>query len=204
MGAKKKIEENGTSVNSAAVTGLGVIASIAANAITANAHGLNNGDQVQFVNSGGALPTGISAGTGYFVVGKTTNTFQIATTQGGGAATISGGTGTTTIKVVVNGFAIFSASTAGTQKTNVLQLTSPDLLALGDMLNVAHQAIWLALGVTGTGNAFTDARLAAMLDTELASGDYIAWFSNYGTATPSELGVLARTTVTAWEAAAAF
>jgi hypothetical protein len=46
--------------------------------ITSNGHGLNNGNIVQFSNSGGGLPTGISASTNYYVINATTNTFQVA------------------------------------------------------------------------------------------------------------------------------
>lgn len=50
--------------------------------ITSNAHGLSNGDVVQFTNSGGALPTGISALTNYYIINVTTNTFQVAASSG--------------------------------------------------------------------------------------------------------------------------
>jgi len=66
--------------------------------ITSAAHGLSNDDCVQFKNSGGALPTGFSATTNYFVISATTNTFQVAATKGSSTAvTISdNGTGTHT------------------------------------------------------------------------------------------------------------
>lgn len=58
--------------------------------ITSYAHGLVNTDRVvleQF--QGVALPTGYSEGTVYFVVGGTTDTFQVSLTSGGAAVTIS-------------------------------------------------------------------------------------------------------------------
>lgn len=69
--------------------------------ITENAHGLQDGDPVVLSNSGGALPTGLSAATTYFVVGATANTFQLSTTLGGSAVNITaaagGGTHTLTL-----------------------------------------------------------------------------------------------------------
>ena len=47
------------------------------------AHGYSNGDTVVFL--GGTPPGGITEGTTYFVVGATTDTYQVATTAGGAA-----------------------------------------------------------------------------------------------------------------------
>lgn len=68
--------------------------------ITISSHGFTNGDVVSVSNSGGALPTGLSANTEYFIVGATTNTFQLSATYGGSAINITGaaGGGTYTIK----------------------------------------------------------------------------------------------------------
>lgn len=57
--------------------------------MTSNGHGLQNGDCVHFTNNGGALPTGIAAATNYYVINKTTNTFQVATTLTGTAVGFS-------------------------------------------------------------------------------------------------------------------
>jgi microcystin-dependent protein len=56
---------------------------------TLNAHGLVNGDVI-YIETTGALPTGLSADTAYFVVAATTNTFQVATTKGGTGITTTG------------------------------------------------------------------------------------------------------------------
>lgn len=58
--------------------------------VTWNAHGLGNGDPVTFRNSGGNLPTGIVAGTVYYALAVTTNTFQISATPNGTAINTSG------------------------------------------------------------------------------------------------------------------
>lgn len=60
-------------------------------------HPLSNGDRVIFSNSGGAMPTGLSDATVYFVVGDAANDFQVSLTLGGSAVTFSDdGSGTTT------------------------------------------------------------------------------------------------------------
>lgn len=53
------------------------------------AHGLSNGDVVKFTTTG-ALPTGLSTSTTYYVVNKTTDTFQLSATEGGSAINTSG------------------------------------------------------------------------------------------------------------------
>lgn len=59
--------------------------------ITLNSHGLTLNDTVQFTTTG-ALPTGISASTTYYVIsaGLTTNAFEISATLGGTAINTSG------------------------------------------------------------------------------------------------------------------
>lgn len=64
--------------------------------ITANSHGLSNGDIVLLTTTS-ALPGGTTANTVYYVINKTTNTFQISTSVGGAAVNITdAGTGTHT------------------------------------------------------------------------------------------------------------
>ncbi|TNC14913.1 DUF3383 domain-containing protein [Methylobacterium terricola] len=57
--------------------------------VTWTAHGLQNGDQVRFTTSG-ALPGGLSPVATYYVVGASTNTFNVAATAGGPAITTTG------------------------------------------------------------------------------------------------------------------
>jgi hypothetical protein len=57
--------------------------------VTSIAHGLSNGDQVFFTTSG-ALPTGLAVSTYYYVVNKSTDTFQVSLTSGGAAINTSG------------------------------------------------------------------------------------------------------------------
>jgi hypothetical protein len=57
--------------------------------VTSTSHGLANGRRVIFQTTG-ALPTGITANTVYFVVNAAANTFQISATSGGAAIATSG------------------------------------------------------------------------------------------------------------------
>ncbi len=74
----------------------------AGDVFTAYAHGLINDDQVVFQNYPGDtnLPTGITGDTLYYVISSTTNTFQVSTTQGGSAVTLSSNGEGIVLKVV--------------------------------------------------------------------------------------------------------
>jgi hypothetical protein len=68
-----------------------VAAAVATDTFTKNAHGYANGDQVRV--SSVATVGGISAGV-YWVVGATTNTFQLSASEGGAAIDLTGSDGT--------------------------------------------------------------------------------------------------------------
>jgi hypothetical protein len=57
--------------------------------VTWTAHGLTDGAKVAFSTTG-ALPTGLTAATTYYVVNSAANTFQVAATLGGAAINTSG------------------------------------------------------------------------------------------------------------------
>lgn len=57
--------------------------------VTQLSHGLANGNPVVFTTSG-ALPTGITSGTTYYVINRTADTFQVSATVGGTAINTSG------------------------------------------------------------------------------------------------------------------
>lgn len=59
-----------------------------ADTITATAHGLVLDNVITFTTTG-TLPTGLSAGTRYWVVNPAADTFQISSTQGGAAITFA-------------------------------------------------------------------------------------------------------------------
>lgn len=68
--------------------------STGADTLTSTGHGLVNRDFVA-VTSTGTVPGGLTASTGYYVVGATANTFQLATTEAGSALDLTtAGTGT--------------------------------------------------------------------------------------------------------------
>jgi hypothetical protein len=65
-------------------------ADVTANTIASSAHGLVNGDRVMVYNVfAESLPTGLTEGTLYFVVGAATDTFQVSLTSGGAAVDIT-------------------------------------------------------------------------------------------------------------------
>lgn len=55
-------------------------ATAATDTLTATGHNLQTGDSVQFTNSGGGLPAGLTAGTTYYVVLVDANNFKVADT----------------------------------------------------------------------------------------------------------------------------
>lgn len=57
--------------------------------ITWTAHGLSNGQAIQ-LGTTGALPTGLTAGTTYYIVTAATDTFQLAATAGGSPINTTG------------------------------------------------------------------------------------------------------------------
>lgn len=57
--------------------------------VTWNGHGLAANQEVTFSTTG-ALPTGLTAGTTYYVRNPTTNTFELSATSGGASITTSG------------------------------------------------------------------------------------------------------------------
>ena len=57
--------------------------------VTANAHGYID-NQVVYLATSGALPTGLTAGTKYFVRNSAANTFELSTTSGGASIATSG------------------------------------------------------------------------------------------------------------------
>ncbi|HVY19926.1 MAG TPA: pilus assembly protein TadG-related protein [Bauldia sp.] len=61
----------------------------AASIFTSSNHGLSNGDAIA-VDSTGSLPSPLSGATVYYVVNKTTNTFNLATTSGGTGINVTG------------------------------------------------------------------------------------------------------------------
>lgn len=75
---------------STATPQVATVTDITGNVIDAPAHGFSNGQTVVlFPLAEEALPGGVTAGTIYFVVGATTDTLQISTTEGGAAVDLT-------------------------------------------------------------------------------------------------------------------
>jgi hypothetical protein len=94
------------------------------------AHGLVNGDIVHLTNSGGALPTGYTVNTVYYVVNAATNTFQLSTSRGGSVVDgTTNGTGTQTVHNKfqipdVRGYAKVGRDNLGGSAANVITSSS--------------------------------------------------------------------------------
>lgn len=70
-------------------TGVVTITIATPGVLTWTNHGFQNGDPV-VLSTTGALPTGLVAGTTYYIVAKTTDTFELAATVGGTAINTTG------------------------------------------------------------------------------------------------------------------
>lgn len=70
----------------------------ASDTFTSAAHGYNNDDKVRVRSLGGVVPAGLVASGLYYIVNKTTNTFQLSATLGGSPVNITDN-GTGTLKV---------------------------------------------------------------------------------------------------------
>lgn len=87
--------------------------------VTWSSNALADGVPIVFTTSG-ALPTGITAGTTYFVKSPTTNTFNIAATVGGAAINTSGSqSGTHTGTAADNSGVVARASGGNVEQQNV-------------------------------------------------------------------------------------
>lgn len=71
------------------------------NTLAATNHGLANDQRVRVLRlpGTGAVPTGLSENTTYFVVGTANDTFQLSATQGGGAIDLTGEGGVLVVKL---------------------------------------------------------------------------------------------------------
>lgn len=110
---------------------------------TKTAHGLAANDKVVFSTTG-ALPTGLTAGTTYFVIsaGLAADTFEVSATEGGAAVNTSvsqSGTHTMTPEVFLS-----NVNVAGTYQLYVDKNT----LAAGDAITLRVYAMVLTAGTS--------------------------------------------------------
>lgn len=132
-------------------------------------HGLQNSNAVTFV--GGSLPTPLVTNTVYYVVGATTDTFQVSATLGGGAINITAtGSGSVSrspqlimtdnatatvagqVITVGSGFRIDTAATATLVATTVTFTNGTGGIEVGDTITIA--------GVTYTAGGYEDYSLS--------------------------------------------
>lgn len=97
--------------------------------LTATAHGLTNAD-VLALSTSSALPGGLAIDTPYYVVGATTNTFQLAASRGGSAIDItSAGSGTQSFSVLFSEGKVYLSSTGTVgQWSNAVSLSNGSLV----------------------------------------------------------------------------
>ena len=118
--------------------------------ITANAHGVEAGDQIIVANSGGDLPTGLAASTRYWPINITANRFQVAAYDGGKAiALTSDGSGTNTFYIVGHVRFTFAAANVDTAQTQRLWFT---LTSGSDVLTEPKGDQWFEIRVVAAGN----------------------------------------------------
>ena len=101
--------------------------------VTWNSHGLVEGTPVRFTTTG-ALPTGITASTTYYVKYLTANTFHLAATVGGTAITTSGsqsGTHTGTRGLIAGTTSITATGAVAADAGKFIWLASTDKTAPG-------------------------------------------------------------------------
>lgn len=115
--------------------------------VTFNSHGFENNDVV-ILQTTGALPTGLSVNTRYFVRNKAANTFELSTTSGGASINTSG-TQSGTHKLNSESFLWKSATQANV--TNPICIRAKDNRGNCIQFTVENLAGTLA-GTSGTGN----------------------------------------------------
>lgn len=109
---------------------------------TSEEHDFVADQKVRVRNSGGALPTGLSAATDYYLVNVSALSFQLSASRGGSAVAISDdGTGTHTLAVELNSFKQYSRYSG--------QIGLP-LRNENDYYE--HRPRWLKIGLLSSGN----------------------------------------------------
>lgn len=156
----------------------GTFTAVAATDIcTKTAHGYLTGLKVQVSNSGGALPTGLSAATDYFVIYIDANTFYLASSlanaQAGTRIDITGaGTGTQTVT------------------PTALAGASVKLQGCVDPETPTNSSVWADVPIGATGDASKSASITASGNVLLSEIDpEFNWIRAYYTLTAGQLSV---------------
>jgi len=91
-----------------------ITADVSTDELTAAAHGLTDGTMVHITGDAGCIPAPLSTTQQYFVVSATTNTFQLATCEGGTPVVLTA-VETGISKVAIDYLVSFPTTTSGTQ-----------------------------------------------------------------------------------------
>ncbi len=87
--------------------------------ITKSNHGWSNGQAIKYWSIGGAVITGLSDQTIYYVIDATTNTFKVSASSGGGSVSLSGTGNNSQIFSELTGEVISITNSAGVRYTGV-------------------------------------------------------------------------------------
>ena len=136
---------------------------IATDTLTSNSHAFSDGDRVRVASTGGANPGGLIAGTVYFVVGSTTNTFQLSETLGGSAVDVTD-TGSGTITVTHSLY--LEATGNGAIAIDGVTLVANDRVLLKNQTDLTQNGIY---DVSATGSSTTRAVLTRADDFNASS-----------------------------------
>jgi Protein of unknown function (DUF3383) len=199
VGNTYAIAVEGTGVTSTTVSFTGltdlVFGAVSSDEVTFTAHGMTNGDGPYRVsNSGGALPTGLSANTNYWMIVVDANTIEFATSYANAIADTpvtlsSGGSGTNTLlrsendviaaQLVnrLNGVAgaNYTAALAGSNGSKTITVTAS---AAGDWFSLALQSSTLMSSAL----IHSDPGIATDLTAiALATTGTLSWYALYTT-----------------------
>lgn len=162
------LNQDGSAVAAATVT----ITIASPGVVSFTAHGFVANQQVAFSTTG-ALPTGLTAGTTYFVRNPAANTFEVSATSGGASINTSGS------QSGVHSVRKLDSWTWSTNVTSVnfTNLDYDDVLFFGRGLTASASLIRILRASTNNGSSFFS-----------ASGDYISWGTNGLTNNDSNIG----------------
>lgn len=153
---------------------------------TSNSHGLYAGQPIRFFTTG-ALPTGLTANTNYYVssAGLTTNTFEVATTYAGAIAgtpvvnTSGSQSGVQTYQAMANGgWPIRNTSTSSFTTTPASGSTSATISNIVDANNVGREVWGMPSGIYSVSILLVDG------STQIVNANFV-FGSNLVTWTPS-------------------
>jgi len=135
--------------------------------ITDAAHGLSDGDAIT-VTSTTTLPAGLSLLTVYYVRDATTNTFKVATSNGGAVVDITGtGTGTHTWQELQRSSIIHVAG----RKSATVTLTTSDTVDMTIKAYTSDSASPDFLAAQSATNAYDTVKLVDLEDGASIAGD---------------------------------